>query len=139
MSRYLTNLTIALLGGLVVVASTTFTAPATAWLAFGVAIAVLTISILAQLDTHRGLGQRALDGVLAAISVILIVFSIIFGGAAVTWLAFSLSLGFVAGAVVGMTWYEIENWRSTNGLGELHLLVRTQPAPLDAPKMAGAA
>jgi O-antigen/teichoic acid export membrane protein len=138
-SRYFTNLTIALLGGLVVVGSLTFPTSAAAWLAFGVAAAVLAISVVAQLDTKRGLAQRALDGLLAVLSVVLIVFSVVFAGATVTWLAFGLSLGFVAVAVVGLTWNEIGNWRSANGLAELHSFIKVQHPDLRAPTMAEAA
>lgn len=128
-SRYFTNVIIALLGGLVVVGSQVFASATVAWLAFGVALVVLGISVLAQLDGQRGMGQRALDGVLGAISALLIVFSLVFGGATVTWLAFALALGFVAVAVAGLTLHEVEAWRSAHGLAQLHGFVRpSRPA-----------
>jgi hypothetical protein len=61
-SRYFTNVIIAFFGGLVVVGSQAFASATVAWLPFGVALVVLGISVLAQLDGQRGMGQRALDG-----------------------------------------------------------------------------
>ena len=122
-SRYFTNVIIALLGGLVVVGSQVFVPATVAWLAFGVAIVALGISVLAQLDSQRGLDQRALDGAMAVISAVLVVFSLVFSGATVTWLAFALALGFVGVAVVGLTLHEIETWRSAHNLGQLRGLV----------------
>lgn len=139
MSRYFTNLTVALLGGLVVVGSRTLTTVTVVWLAFGVAAAVLMISVVAQLDSRRGIAQRAIDTALGAISVVLIVFSIVFAGATVTWLAFGLSLAFVGVAAVGMTWHEIENWRSANGLAELHSFIRAGRPAVAAPTLVEAA
>jgi uncharacterized membrane protein HdeD (DUF308 family) len=104
---------------LVVVASQAFASATVAWLAFGVAIVALGISVLAQLDSRRGLDQRVLDGAMGVISVVLVVFSLVFAGATVIWLAFALALGFVAVAVAGLSLHEIETWRSANGLGQL--------------------
>ncbi len=132
-SRYFTNVIIALLGGLVVVGSQVFAAATVAWLAFGVAIVTLGISALAQLDSQRGLDQRALDASMAVISAVLIVFSLVFAGAAVTWLAFALALGFVAVAVVGLTLHEIETWRSAHHLEQLHGLVGPSRTAQDEP------
>ena len=122
-SRYFTNVIIALLGGLVVVGSQVFPPATVAWLAFGVAIVALGMSVLAQLDSQRGLDQRALDGAMAVISAILVVLSLVFAGVTVTWLAFGLALGLVGVAVVGLTLHEIETWRSAHHLGQLHGLV----------------
>ena len=123
-SRYFTNVIIALLGGLVVVGSQVFPPATVAWLAFGVAIVALGISVLAQLDSQRGLDQRALDGAMAVISAILVVLSLVFAGVTVTWLAFGLALGLVGVAVVGLTLHEIETWRSAHHLGQLPGLLR---------------
>ncbi|HUC13903.1 MAG TPA: hypothetical protein VMS00_05570, partial [Acidimicrobiales bacterium] len=99
-----------------------------AWLAFGVAIAILGISALSQLDPDRGLVQRVLDGVISSIATVLIVFSLVFTGTVVTWLAFGLALGFVAVAVAGMTLHEIETWLSTRQSEEVrHLSTARNP------------
>ena len=59
-TRYFTNAFVALLGGLVVVGSQAFASTALAWLAFGIAIAVLGLSVLVQFDSQRGVAQRGL-------------------------------------------------------------------------------
>jgi hypothetical protein len=48
---------IALLGGFVVVASQTFAPAVTAWLAFSIAIAVLVIGAVSQLQAGRGMSS----------------------------------------------------------------------------------
>jgi hypothetical protein len=122
MTRYFTNVIIALFAGFVVVATQAFAAPTVAWLAFGVAIATLGLSGLSQLDRNRGLVQRLLDGVVASIATVLIVFSLVFTGNVITWLAFALALGFLGVALVGMTLHEVETWISTRQAEEvLHL------------------
>jgi hypothetical protein len=136
MSRYFTNVVIALLAGFVVVSTQVFAAPTVGWLTFGIAVAVLATSALAQLDRARGLVQRILDGALAIIATVLIVFSLVFTGTLVTWLAFAMALGFVAVALAGTTWYEIESWLSTRQAGEVrHLSTarRTVDAEVQAP------
>jgi len=122
MTRYFTNAIIALLAGFVVVATQAFAAPTVAWLAFGIAIAILGLSGLSQLDPSRGLVQRLLDGVLASIATVLIVFSLVFTGSVITWLAFALALGFVGVALVGMTLHEVETWISTRQAEEVRHL-----------------
>lgn len=129
MSRYFTNVVIALVAGLVVVGTQVFASPTAAWLSFGIAVAVLAISALAQLDGNRGLVQRALDGIMAAVATVLIVFSLVFTGATVTWLAFGLALGFIGVAVAGLTVHEIETWASAGDAGQVrHLSSARQSA-----------
>jgi hypothetical protein len=136
MSRYFTNVVIALLAGLVVVGTQAFAAPTVAWLAFGIAVGVLATSSVAQLDRSRGLVQRIFDGAMAITATVLIVFSLVFTGTLVTWLAFALALGFVAIALAGTTWHEIETWLSTRQTGEVrHLSTARRPveAEVQAP------
>lgn len=132
MTRYFTNVIIALLAGFVVVATQVFATPTVAWLAFGVAVVSLGISALAQLDRNRGLVQRLLDGVIASIATVLIVFSLVFTGSLVTWLAFGLALGFVAVALAGMTLHEIETWLSARPVGEVRHLGSHRPVEAEA-------
>ena len=133
MTRYFTNAIIALLAGFVVVATQAFAAPTVAWLAFGIAIAILGLSGLSQLDPNRGLVQRLLDGVSASIATVLIVFSLVFTGSVVTWLAFALALGFVGVALVGMTLHEVETWISTRQAEEVrHLTSSRRPVEAEA-------
>jgi hypothetical protein len=133
MTRYFTNAIIALLAGFVIVATQAFTASTVAWLAFGIAIATLGLSGLSQLDRNRGLVQRLLDGVLASIATVLIVFSLVFTGSVITWLAFALSLGLVGVALVGITLHEVETWMSTRQAEEvLHLNSPRRPVEVEA-------
>ena len=115
-TRYLTGACIALLGGFVVVASQAFSSSTTAWLAFAIAIAILVISAVAQLDRGRGLIQRMLDGIIGALAIWMIIASLAFNGAAVLWLSFAEALGFVVLAFAGMTYHEVGTWRRAHGL-----------------------
>lgn len=127
-TRYLSNALIALLGGLVVVTSLTLATVPAAWVAFGIAIGVVAISILVQLDAKRGLAQRGMDAMLAVTGGAMIVTSRLLGAATVSWVTFALALGFVALAFAGMTLHEVMAWRSGHGLGELHWLDPTTRA-----------
>ena len=118
-TRYLTGACIALLGGFVVVASQAFSPATTAWLAFAIAIAILVITAVAQLDPGRGVVQRTLDGVIGVLAIWTIIASLAFTGAAVMWLSFAEALGFVALAFAGMTRHEIGTWRAAHGLTSL--------------------
>jgi FtsH-binding integral membrane protein len=123
-ARYLTNLSTALLGGFLVVISMALAADAGAWVAFGVAIGVLAIAVLAQLELGRGLLQRLLDVGTGLVAVTLIVTSLVYAGTAVTWIVFGLALGFVGTGVAGLTLHEIDSWRAEHGLPQLHLFHR---------------
>lgn len=118
-TRYLTNAAIALLGGFVVVASQAFTPAVTAWLAFAIAIAVVLIVAVAQLDRSRGVVQRVLDGFLGALGIWTIVASLVFTGSLVMWLSFAAALGFVGLGFIGLTVREIASWRAEHGLNAL--------------------
>ena len=139
MSRFFTNLVIGLLSGFVVMSSQVFAAPTVAWIAFGAAVAVLAISALVQLDGQRGIAQRILDLAMIGIAAVLIVFSLVFVGATVTWLAFGLSLGWLGLAVTGLTLHEVEMWRSANGLAELRWFVVTGRETHHGPSLTEAA
>jgi hypothetical protein len=119
-SRFITNMTVALAGGFVVVASQAFAPSVTAWLAFAVAIGIIVISAAAQLDRSRGIMQRALDGIAGVLGLVTIVFSLVFSGTTVQWLSFAEALGFVALAFSGLTLNEVAQWRAEHGLAPLH-------------------
>lgn len=122
-TRYLSNAGIALLAGAVVVLSMSLgSATAVGWIAFGVAIGVIGISVFVQLDTQRGVVQRVLDGGLVVVGGTLLAASVAFGGATVMWLVLGLALGLVGIAFAGMTLHEIQTWRAAHQLGELHWL-----------------
>jgi hypothetical protein len=122
--RYLSNATIALFGGFVAVASQAFAPAVTAWLAFAIAIAVLVVAGVSQLQRGRGVVQRLLDGVTGLLAVGAIIASLVFVGPAVVWLSLAAGLGFVLLGFVGLTLHEIWTYRATHGL-----TVRTFEAP----------
>ena len=122
--RYLTNAVIALLGGLVVVASQAFTTATVAWLATGVAIAVLAVSLVAELERRREPIQRAIDVTTIASSVVLIVLALTLSGAAVTWIAFALALGYVVQGFAGLSLHEVATWRDAHHMEQLYWTTR---------------
>jgi hypothetical protein len=65
-TRYFTNVLIAVLGGALVVFTQSLSSNAVTWTGFG----VLVISLLAQLDAHRGMAQRGLDAVMSVAAVV---------------------------------------------------------------------
>ena len=122
--RYLSNAAIALFGGFVAVASQAFAPAVAAWLAFAIAIAILVVAGVSQLQRGRGVVQRILDGVTGLLAVGAIIASLVFVGPAVMWLSFAAGLGFVLLAFIGLTLHEIWTYRATHGL-----TVRTFEAP----------
>lgn len=140
-TRFLSNAVIALLGGVTVVLSMGLgSTTAIGWVAFGIAIGVVAISVFAQLDTHRGLIQRLLDAGFVAVGGTLIAVSMFFGGATVMWLAFALALGVVGLAFAGLTLHEVENWRAVHRLDQLHWqapgTAREREVPTAGPRAA---
>lgn len=122
-SRYFTNVLIALLGGTLVVLSQSLGSGPVQWTGFGVGIAVLLISVIAQLDLQRGIAQRGLDAVLAITGATLLVFAAgVFSGSTLVWLVFAFGLGFVGISLAGLTLHEVETWRAAHQLGRLHWL-----------------
>jgi hypothetical protein len=119
-TRFITNAFLGLAGAFLVVASLAFAPTVTAWLALAVAIGVIVITAAAQLDRSRGTAQRSFDGVVSALAVVTLVFSLVLTHAAVMWLSFAFGLGFVALAYIGLAYNEIAEWRLEHGLSELH-------------------
>lgn len=121
-TRYLTNMAIALLAGFVVVVSFAFAAEVGAWIAFGVAIGILTIAVLAQAESTRARHQRAIDGLVGALAIATIVSTLVYAAPVLAWLFFAEALGLVGLSVAGLTLYEVERWRAAHGMAELHAL-----------------
>lgn len=119
--RYLTNAFIALLGGFVVVASMTFASATVGWIGFGFGIAVVAVSVLAQLERSRGASQRIMDLMMVALGGLAMAFGVGATGSDVIWTVFAFALGWVATSFFGLTLHEIETWRSTHSLGTLHV------------------
>jgi hypothetical protein len=121
-TRYLTNMLAALAAGFIVVISQAFTAEALGWVAFAIAIGVVAMTALAQLDRSRGAMQRMLDVGMVALGGLLMAFSVASSGSATIWLSFAFALGIVGVAVAGLTVHEVASWRAHNRLADLHWL-----------------
>ncbi|HEX6393890.1 MAG TPA: hypothetical protein VFZ97_10625 [Acidimicrobiales bacterium] len=121
-SQYITGVISVILGGFVVVATRAFHPVPVGWIAFGVAIAIIAVAVLAQLDRSRGAIQRALDAATVAVAGLMMAFGFAASGRAVIWLSFAFSLGVVGLAFAGLTLHEISNWRFAHQLGALRWL-----------------
>lgn len=119
-SRFVTNVVIALFGGFVVVATRSFGASTVGWIGFAFGIAVVAICGVAQLDSLRGVLQRAIDLGLVALGALTIGFGLAASGSAQIWTVFAFALGWVGLAVAGLTAHEISTWRARAGLAALH-------------------
>lgn len=106
-TRYLTNLAMALIGGFLVVTSMAFAVPIFSWIMLGVGIVAVLLTAPAVAIAARGRNQRRLDGVTAVLGAWTIIASMVFAGAAVTWLGFASGIGLVAIAVAGLTLHEL--------------------------------
>jgi hypothetical protein len=131
-THYITCAPIALLAGFLVVVSETFSAPTLQWVAMAVAIAVIVIAVLAQLDRGRGGVQRTLDVAIVAVAALLIVFALEASGTAVGWLSFAFDLGLVALAFAGLSLHEMSNWRAQHQLAGLRWLPNAEVAPRES-------
>jgi hypothetical protein len=114
--RFITNLLVLLAGGFVVVASQSFGAGTTGWIAFGIALGILGVTAVAQRERRRGAFQTALDAMTGSLAGWPVVASVVFTGSALTWLSFADALGFVALAVVGLVAHEFSTERVVNSL-----------------------
>src|SRR5262245_55539344 len=95
-THYITCAPIAIAAGFLVVVSQVFAPGTLQWVATGVAIGVIVVAVLAQLDRGRGGVQRTLDLAIVIDGALLVVFALDASGTAVVWLTFALSLGLVA-------------------------------------------
>src|SRR4029078_10042439 len=109
-TRYLSNLTLALVAAFVVVASQSFSPTVFTWLAFGGGVAIVAIA-LAAVACDRVSVQGALGAVAAVIGAWTIVASLVFPASPVVWLGFSAANAVVALAVIGLTAHELRDER----------------------------
>lgn len=115
-TRYLTNLTLMLLAGAVVVLSQAFSVGTFTWVMLGAGIGTMVISAPGVALPSRGSIQRGLDYVFSLLGAWTIIASVVFGGAAVTWLGFASGIGFVALALAGLTAHELSTERVVHSL-----------------------
>jgi hypothetical protein len=121
-SKFITGALTALLAGFVVVVSQAFIPSVLSWVAFGIAVGVIVMVIVSQLDAARGTVQRVLDAFSVIVGGLLMGFGLAASGPAVTWLMFAFALGLVGIAFIGLCLNEVANWRSQHQLAELHWL-----------------
>lgn len=134
--KFVNNAVVMLLGGLVVVLSVGLQSPvAVRWSAFAIAIGIVGIAALGELDRRLGLVQHVLNLSVVATAGTLIAVTDYFGGTTLTWLAFALALGTVGIALVSLSLHEVETWRASHHLGGLHWL-RPRGA-IEVPKEEG--
>lgn len=114
-SRYLTNIALLIAGAFLVVTSQAFGVSVFMWLMLGVgALAVLLSG--AVVARGRGVPQRSLDAIIGILGIWTIVASLVFAGAAVTWLGFASGAAFVALALIGLTLHEFVTERVVHSI-----------------------
>lgn len=119
--RYATNLVLALASGLVLVATQAFDPGIAGWIAFGVTgVFVLAMTVAASALRRRGWVQRGLDATVAALAAWTIVESLVFNGAALTWISFGTAAGMLVLAVAGLTAHELTTERVVHSLEDVH-------------------
>lgn len=114
-SRFLTNISLAVLAGFLVVVSLAWPVSASMWIMFGVGV-VAVLLLGAVLIPGRGLAQRLLDAPIAVLGAWTIIASLVFAGSTVMWLAFASGIAFVGLAVLGLVLHEISTERVVHSL-----------------------
>jgi hypothetical protein len=116
-TRYATNIVLAVASGFVIVAVFAFSPNVAGWIAFGVTgVFVLAMTLGASPLPRRGWAQRGLDAAVAALAVWTIVESLVFEGAAMTWITFGAAAGMLALAIAGLTAHELTTERVVHSL-----------------------
>jgi hypothetical protein len=115
-TRYLTNITLALLAGFLVVASQAFTASAYAWLSFAGGAAIGVVAVCGLALRGRGSLQRGIDAAVVVIGAWIVVSSLVFGAGSVIWLGFSAAVAVLALAIAGLTANELRSEQVVHSL-----------------------
>ena len=119
-TRFVSNMLLALAGGLVIVATQAFAPPIVAWIAFGVTgVGVLVLMAATALAPGRGHIQRTLDAVAAALAAWTIVETLVFSGMVMVWLTFGAAAAMVAIAAAGLIAHELSTERVVHSLEDL--------------------
>lgn len=128
-TRFVSNLLLALAGGLVIVATQAFVPPTVGWVAFGVTgVGVLVLLGATALVPGRGEVQRTLDAVAAVLAAWTIVETLVFSGALMVWLTFGAAAAIVAVAVAGLIAHELSTERVVHSLEDVRGHDRTVEA-----------
>lgn len=114
-SRYLSNVALFLAGAFLVVTSQAFGISVFEWLMLGTGVLAVLLSGAIVLR-GRGLPQRSIDAIIGILGAWTIVASLVFTGAAMTWLGFASGAAFVALALVGLTLHELVTERVVHSI-----------------------
>ena len=121
-TRFISNMLLALAGGLVIVATQAFAPPVVAWIAFGVTgVGVLVLMAVTALARGRGYVQRTLDAVAAVLAAWTIVETLVFAGMVMVWLTFGAAAAMVAIAVAGLIVHELSTERVVHSLEDVRV------------------
>jgi hypothetical protein len=116
-NRFISNMLLALAGGLVLVVTQAFGPPVVAWIAFGVTgVGVLLLMIATALAPGRGNVQRTLDAVAGVLAVWTIVETLVFSGMLMVWLTFGAAAAIVAVGAAGLIAHELSTERVVHTL-----------------------
>lgn len=119
-TRYISNILIGIAAAFVLVATQAFAPSTVGWIAFAVTgVGVLVLTAVTVLASGRGLVQRTLDGVIAALAVWTIVESLVFSGSLMVWLSFGAAAAIAALAVAGLTAHELSTERVVHSLEDV--------------------
>ena len=128
-NRFISNMLLALAGGLVLVVTQAFAPPVVAWIAFGVTgVGVLLLMVATALAPGRGNVQRTLDAVAGVLAAWTIVETLVFSGMLMVWLTFGAAAGIVAVAAAGLIVHELSTERVVHSLED----VRTHDRSMEA-------
>lgn len=114
--RFISNLLLAAGGVVIVVFSQAIGSVTTGWITFGIAIGVLTMLGVVQLDRGRGLSQRALDCLTGPLAAWTIIASVVFTKGTLTWLSFAEGIGLATLALAGLVVNELSTERIVHSL-----------------------
>ena len=127
--RFISNMLLALAGGVVLVVTQAFAPPVVAWIAFGVTgVGVLLLIVATALAPGRGNVQRTLDAVAGVLAAWTIVETLVFSGMLMVWLTFSAAAAIVAVAAAGLIVHELSTERVVHSLED----VRTHDRSMEA-------
>jgi len=116
-TRFISNMLLALAGGLVIVATQAFSPPVVAWVAFGVTgVGVLVLMAATALAPARGHIQRTLDAVAAVLAAWTIVETLVFSGMVMVWLTFGAAAAIAAIGAAGLIAHELSTERVVHTL-----------------------
>ncbi len=121
-TRYLSNLVLALIAGFLVVATQAFDLLAVKWLVFAIATGATVLS-LGTLALDKNLVQRVVSLTAGIVGGWTIVASLVFGLSTVMWLGFAGALALIGLAIIGLTVHEFTTERVVHSLE-----VQSEPA-----------